>query len=192
MILLGLFCAALVSAEAAAPLDLTEQARGQIEQFHQVLGGLGELPEQRQREERLRPVIESVFDTQRIAGISLGRTWRTLEAPARETFVALLTDLIVATYAERFGANSSPQFVTDEVKGVKSGAVVQTRILRSDDEPVTLDYFVRPGGVFNVVANGVSDLSLRRADYNSIIKEQGYEALLTHIRQKIQEARSAS
>ena len=46
--------------------------------------------------------------------------------------------------------------------------------------------------VYNLVADGVSDLSLRRADYNSIIKEKGYDALLRHIEENIAELGGAS
>ena len=43
------------------------------------------------------------------------------------------------------------------------------------------------GRVFNVVADGVSDLSLRRADYNSIIKREGYDALIQQVEANIVE-----
>ncbi|MCZ6708912.1 MAG: ABC transporter substrate-binding protein, partial [Gammaproteobacteria bacterium] len=65
------------------------------------------------------------------------------------------------------------------------GWVVKTELEKSDGERVNLDYYFRGGKVFNVVADGVSDLSLRRADYNSIIKTEGYDRLLSHIRQNI-------
>ena len=41
--------------------------------------------------------------------------------------------------------------------------------------------------MFNVVADGVSDLSVRRADYNSIVKSEGYAALLERMRDNIAE-----
>ena len=74
---------------------------------------------------------------------------------------------------------------------MRTGDVVRTRLLREAEADVTLDYFLRAGRVFNVVADGVSDLSLRRADYSSIIKTEGFAALLTHIQRKIDEAREA-
>ena len=63
--------------------------------------------------------------------------------------------------------------------------MVKTELVRSSGDKVTLDYYFRDAGVFNVVADGVSDLSLRRADYNSIVKSDGYAALLEHLRSKI-------
>jgi len=45
------------------------------------------------------------------------------------------------------------------------------------------------GRIFNVIADGVSDLSLRRADYNSIIKNEGYVQLTVYVRAKLTQAR---
>ena len=117
------------------------------------------------------------------------RTWRDLTDAQQAEFVSLLSELVVATYADRFDGYSGQQFVTDEVRSVRTGHVVRTRLIRETEADVMLDYFLRAGRVFNVVADGVSDLSLRRADYSSIIKSEGFSALLTHIQQKIDEAR---
>jgi phospholipid transport system substrate-binding protein len=68
--------------------------------------------------------------------------------------------------------------------------VVRTRLLRPPDAPVTLDYFLRDGRIFDVVADGVSDLSLRRADYASIIQSRGYPALLEDLDASIVKLRS--
>ncbi|MEE8316618.1 MAG: ABC transporter substrate-binding protein [Syntrophobacteria bacterium] len=39
----------------------------------------------------------------------------------------------------------------------------------------------------NVVAEGVSDLSLKRADYTSYLKKKGFDALLRKLNEKIQQ-----
>lgn len=170
-----------VSAEASG-------SRG-VEQLHELLVNAMQTPGQQEREALLQDHLLQLFDVNSIARISLGRTWRTLDDTRRTEFVTLLGELIVATYADRFDSFDQQSFVTDEVKTVKSGAVVVTRLLRRNGEAVTLDYYLRNDRVFNVVADGVSDLSLRRADYNSIIKNEGYESLLGHIRSKLAEAR---
>ena len=65
--------------------------------------------------------------------------------------IEILSTLIVATYADRFDSFSGQRFVTDAVQPARSGVVVQTRLVRSNGESVTLDYFMRDGKVFNVV-----------------------------------------
>ena len=170
-----------------APLG---SAREKVERLHDSLIESMQQAEQANREALLSPVVAAVFDVNNIARISIGRTWRTISAEQQQALVEDLTALIVATYADRFDAYNDQQFLTREVVAVRTGPVVKTQLIRIDDEPVTLDYYLRDGGIFNVVADGVSDLSLRRADYNSIIKQQGFEALLQHIADKIDEARN--
>ena len=65
--------------------------------------------------------------------------------------------------------------------------MVKTLLNRASGEPVNLDYYFRGARVFNVVADGVSDLSLRRADYAGIIREEGIEGLVIHIEASIAE-----
>ena len=179
-------------AQTSVPSDeMQSEARQLIEEFHAALLQAMRTPDYAARATALQPVIDASFDITRIAGISLGRTWRDLTDTQQTEFVSLLSELVVATYADRFEGYSGQQFVTDEVRAVRTGDVVRTRLLREAEADVTLDYFLRAGRVFNVVADGVSDLSLRRADYSSIIKTEGFAALLTHIQRKIDEAREA-
>jgi len=132
------------------------------------------------------PVAE-FFDIETISRISLGRTWKALDAESRAEFFELLERLIVATYAERFDTFNGQVFHTLSAQVASRGWVVKTELERSNGERVTLDYYFRDNGVFNVVADGVSDLSLRRADYNSIVKAEGYPALLAYLRRNIAE-----
>lgn len=143
-----------------------------------------------EREVFLAPVVTAVFDLHNIARISLGPTWRELDEPGRADFTARLGILITATYAARFEANNGLSFQILSVDEAPGGQVVRTRLLRPPDAPVTLDYFVRDDRIFDVVADGVSDLSLRRADYASIIQSRGYPALLEDLDTSIVKLRS--
>ena len=185
ILLIGAFC---LPGFAWGEVSLQHQAR--IEDFHATLIEAMQISDIAAREVLLAEKVSPLFDTQRIAAVSLGRTWRGLSEKRRAAFLDLLSELIVATYADRFDKFSNLKFITEQVTPVKSGYVVQTRLVRSNGESVKLDYLLRNGRVFNVVADGVSDLSLRRADYNSVIKTEGYEALLDHMRKKISLARA--
>lgn len=143
-----------------------------------------------EREAFLTPVVAAVFDLHNIARISLGPTWRELDEPARVDFAARLQVLITATYAARFEAGSGLSFQMLAVDEAPGGQVVRTRLLRPPEDPVSLDYFLRHGRIFDVVADGVSDLSLRRADYSSIIQSRGYPVLLDDLDTSIAKLRS--
>ena len=154
-----------------------------VQMAHNLLLEAMHIPEQTVPEQLLGPRISGLFDISRMARISLGRTWRTLDAAERDEFRTLLAELIVATYADRFDSFNEQMFVTDSTTTGENAVVVRTRLVRRNEESVNLDYYLRGGRVFNVVADGVSDLSLRRADYNSIIKREGYPALLLHLQE---------
>ena len=175
----------LVSSEIAE-----QEYRLRIDEFHETLVQAMKIADVHEREILLAKSISPLFDTRRIAAVSLGRTWRSMAEPQRAEFVELLSELVVATYADRFDEYNDQTFITDAVTSVKAGYVVQTKLIRRNGEFVRLDYVFRDGGIFNVVADGVSDLSLRRADYNSIVKTEGYAALLTHMQDKIVLARA--
>lgn len=174
------------SAEVAA-----EEVSQRIDRFHALLLEVMQSGHAFDgRVVRLAPVVRELFDVPTISRISLGRTWKTLDDGSQHAFSMLLEELIVATYADRFESFSGQSFHRQSTDFARRGWVVKTELEKSDGERVTLDYYFRGGKVFNVVADGVSDLSLRRADYNSVIKIEGYEQLLSHIRENIVDRRA--
>ncbi len=183
-----LLCAWMAGA-ADAEGETAVNPRELIESFHETLITVMQTPTHPERESMMADAVAQSFDLQRIAAVSLGRTWRSMPQEQRSEFVALLGELVSATYADRFDSFANQSFATGEVKELRRGTVVKTTLTKADGGEVALDYFVADGGIFNVVADGVSDLSLRRADYNSIIKQEGYAVLVAHIQGKIAQAR---
>ena len=66
---------------------------------------------------------------------------------------------------------------------------MRTVIVKADGERVTLDYVLRDNEgmwqIVNVIADGVSDLSLKRADYTAVIKSEGFNSLVSKLSDKI-------
>lgn len=176
-----------VQAALPAPAASAPGAEAKVDRFHAALiaamqaGGFGE------RMALLEPAVAEFFDVATVARISVGASWRGLSEERRAAFVELLERLILATYADRFDSYSGQRFVRLEVATASTGTVVKSQIQRASGEPVNLDYYFRGERVFNVVADGVSDLSLRRADYASIIRGQGFDALVEHVQADIAE-----
>lgn len=169
-----------------------EQAAAKIDAFHELLIRIMQTPAQGDRLAALGPAVAGLFDISSISRISLGRTWRSLEEAAKSGFQDLLRALIAATYADRFDSYDGQRFERLGAQPAGRGWVVKTQLVRANGERVNLDYYFNGDAVYNLVADGVSDLSLRRADYNSIIKEKGYDALLRHIEENIAELSDAS
>ena len=162
-----------------------------VAEFHGVLLEVMKVDSNLVKEQLLEPRVKYFFDVATIARISLGRSWKKLGVEQQQQFVETLSELIVATYVDRFDRYDNQRFTIDDSETLKKGMIIKTTIHRGDKELAKLNYYFRDGRVFNVVANGISDLSLRRAEYGSVIKEQGFEVLLQQINNKIQESRAS-
>ena len=161
-----------------------------VEAFHAALVAMMDAPDFAAREAAIQPHVAQFFDVATIARLSVGAgTWSELDAAARDQLVALQRELIAATYAQRFKSGGSQRFRVLEARQLRSGEVVRSQVLPPSGEPVSLDYAFKDGRVINVLADGVSDLSLRRTEYARVLDEVGFDGLLTELSGKIAAAR---
>lgn len=184
---IGVALTTSVAAFASSPREL-------VDDFHDTLLAVMQSgADFEARYGKIEPSVDRLFDLTSISRISLGRDWRNLDVATQQMFIDLLREFIIATYADRFASFNGQRFETVDDKEARPGRwVVRTHLVKSDGDIVTLDYYLREGLVFNVVADGVSDLSLRRADYAAIIERSGLEGLVSDIRQRIDEVRSGN
>ena len=141
------------------------------------------------RYEQLAPVIKSSFDMPFISRTVLGKYWETFNSEQRSRFVEAFTQLSIATYAGNFDRYSGEHFKIIPEKEVDGGRIlVQSQLIKSDGGQVQLDYLLHRTGsqwrIVNIIAEGVSDLALKRADYSAFLKNKGFEALLKKLNEK--------
>ena len=194
--LLLLASLALTPASAqAAPVPQTVSEDDAVERVERVHAGMiaimkAELPFDA-RARQFHDLVGDTFDLAIMARVSLGAGWRGLETDRRNRLRDLLHQLTAATYADRFARYKGQTFRTQESRQHSgSQVIVRTMLERVGDDPVSLDYHVGPGGIYNIIANGVSDLSLRRTQYASVFRRDGIEVLLNRIEQQIEQLRS--
>ena len=142
------------------------------------------------RYDQLAPVIKGSFDMPFIAKTVLGRYWETMDSEQKSKFVETFSKLSIATYAANFDSYSGERFKTVSEKEASGGRIlVQSQLIKSDGGQVQLDYLLhRTDGqwrMINVIAEGVSDLALKRADYSAFLKSKRFEALLEKLNEKI-------
>lgn len=138
----------------------------------------------------LEPVLREVFDLALIGRLVLGRHGRELEAGQRDAFLARFADMVIATYASRFDGYSGERIDVVEQRELRGGRqLVRTQLTESDGDTVNLDYVLQTDAgrwrVVNVVADGVSDLSVRRAEYAAIIQREGFDELMRRLAAQI-------
>lgn len=168
-------------------------ATGIVERFHSTLLAVmkdGEKIGYQGRYGRLEPVIKSSFDMPFISRTVLGKYWESLNNEQRSRFVEAFTRLSTATYAANFDSYSGEHFKMIPEKETDGGRIlVQSTLIKSDGGQVQLDYLLHRTGnqwrIVNIIAEGVSDLALKRADYSAFMKSKGFEALLKKLSEKV-------
>ena len=106
--------------------------------------------------------------------------------PTRARYIAAFERLSIMTYASRFKnvtadtfkPASSPQVEADRAR-------IAAAIARQNDSDVTLDYQLQRRGdewkIINIIADGVSDLALKRAEYQRLFSSGGLEGLIAEL-----------
>src|SRR5260370_11458307 len=96
---------------------------------------------------------------------------------------------ICAIYADRFDSYSGETLqITGEQRST-TGTVITTEIIKSDGEPVHLNYLLRQNaGIWQIVdvyLNGtISELATRRSEFSSILRAQGIAGLIVMLNTK--------
>jgi len=137
------------------------------------------------RYDKLAPVLSNTYDLPLMSRIAVGQNWAALSAAEQQSIVAAFTRMTAATYASRFNGFAGEQFevlqTADQPNGDK---IVKTRIVQSDGTAVQLNYLMRNSGgawkIIDVYLNGtISELASRRAEFGSILKSGGANALVS-------------
>ena len=187
-VLLLLLSAPTLAGELDGPAATVERFHGKLLSVMQRAEELG----YRGRYEELEAYINGCFDIPFIASVVLGRYRNQVSEAQKTEFTGLFGRSSSATYASRFDGYGGEEFVEISREPMKRGrALIKTELRRPNGDPVSLDYLLheKQGNWFiiSVSADGVNDLSLKRAEYAAVIKEKGFNGLVKEILFKIAE-----
>lgn len=183
-------------AEPAAAEAVSSAPTAMIETFHT---GLLEIMKEAKtlgfqgRVDRLAPLMGKTFDLDFMASKTVGRHWKKLSDEDKKRWAETFAHFTTANYAGRFTGYTGEEFVTlgveDAARGTRN---VLTKIIVPDGEDVQLNYRVieRDGDwkIIDVYLNGtVSELALRRSEYSSALKREGFDSLMASIEDKIED-----
>src|SRR5262249_53377069 len=98
------------------------------------------------RYKKLEPVILQTFDVPVMAKIAIGTEGPVFTADEKTRMLDTFGRYMVTTYASRFKKYKGQKFEVGEVKQpAENRTLVETKIIRSNGEPVALNYLFRPG-----------------------------------------------
>lgn len=142
------------------------------------------------RYEKLDPAVHRAFNLPLMTRLSVGPDWQKLSPEEQKSLIAAFSDLSVSTYAARFDGYSGEHFDVDPKPTPSSGGViVSTKLVRTSDEPVQLNYLVREGDegwqILDVFLKGtISELATRRSEFSAVLRRDGAQALVQLIQNR--------
>ncbi len=172
------------------PRDLVErlnQSLISVMQRAEELGYAG-------RYSALAPVLSQVFNFPAMAKIAIGRRhWQSFDGEQRATLVEAFTKLSIATFAARFDGYSGERFEIENIEPApRNTSLIRNRLLRDDEEPVSINYLARQyDGTWRLIdvflADKYSELAIKRSEFGAVMKNEGFDGLISAISAKIAE-----
>ncbi|MEM7541285.1 MAG: ABC transporter substrate-binding protein [Pseudomonadota bacterium] len=137
----------------------------------------------------LEPVLSDSFDFETIARIVTGAAWKEASEEQKDQFLRTFAALSTSTYASNFDSFAGQHFETVSSTEARRGQIVKTHLVASDGTKIPFNYMLRKSDsgwrIVNVIAQGISDLSLKRAEYAAVIKSSGFGTLLSLLDEKV-------
>lgn len=141
---------------------------------------------------KLTPSVKATFDLDFMTRYSAGRHWKSLSKEQQSKLVNAFSRLTIATYADRFKGYSGEKFqILKEETPRKGTRLVRTELVKSDGERIKLNYLLRSPKqgdwkIIDIFVKGtISELSTKRSEYSSTLKNKGLNGLLAILEQKI-------
>lgn len=186
----GLAMLSNLPALAQAPEQAVATIQGLCNTLLQVMKQARQLGP-RGRYQMLEPEIRRAYNLPLMTRLAIGPDWQRLSPQDQQQLIAAFTDYSIATYASRFDNYSGERFEVDPrpVSGA-GGLMVDTKLVKSNGEPVQLNYLMRPGDggwqIIDVYLSGtVSQLATQRSEFTSVLHREGAPGLLTLLKQKV-------
>ncbi|MGD0826939.1 MAG: ABC transporter substrate-binding protein [Desulfobaccales bacterium] len=183
----------------AAPAAAAEPQQVVKDVIDQVLGIMNNPayagPSQEQVRRRLaKQLVDRHFDYREMAKRSLGAPWNNLSNAQRDDFVSLFGELLEYSYAgkiERFAKHLQIEYPGQSLED--GYAEVRTVVVQANDRIPIVYRLLNVSGdwmVYDVVIDGVGMVSNYRFQFAQVIHQSSYNALVNHLRNRVNEMRA--
>ncbi|MBS0231968.1 MAG: ABC transporter substrate-binding protein [Proteobacteria bacterium] len=142
------------------------------------------------RYQALSPVLSKTYDTPLMARLAVGQSWASLQPDQQAAVIDGFRRMMIATYAKRFDGFSGESFqIVDISNRGTADKMVKTQIIQSNGKPVAINYLMRKSGpewkIVDVYLDGtISELASRRAEFSTILKSGGPDALIASLKKQ--------
>jgi phospholipid transport system substrate-binding protein len=144
---------------------------------------------ERGRYDALAPAIRQSFDLRTMAQMSVGLSWARFSPDEQQLVTDAFARYTIATYADRFNGYSGQKFEVIGQRSTPYGTIVESRLVRSSGEPVSIDYLMRQNGehwqIADVYLTGaISQVATLRSQFSAVLGQSGVKGLVDTLNRK--------
>jgi phospholipid transport system substrate-binding protein len=145
------------------------------------------------RYQKLEPAIHQAFDVATMCKIAIGPAWTSKPTDKKNALLVAFDKYLVSTYAARFRKFSGQQFQVGTAKQAPGDRMlVESKLVKSDGEPVELNYLMRKNEagwqVIDIyLAGAISQMTQMRSDFSEPLHKGGVDALIHQLDEKSKE-----
>jgi len=150
------------------------------------------------RREKMRQAVFQRFGFEEMSQRALGQHWQKRTPAEKKEFTTLFGELLERSYINKIESYTGDQKVlyTKETIDKDGYASVRTEIVIKRDANVEVEYrLLRRDGnwqIYDVVIEGVSLVNNYRTQFNNIVSQESYDALMKKLKLKLEQERVAS
>jgi len=138
---------------------------------------------------QLAPIVLRVFDIPLMTRLAVGPEWASLGEAQRQQVETAFARYIAAIYAERFDSYSGERLQVTGQQASAGGTIITSQIVKSDGQPVNINYLMRDNGgiwqIADVYLDGtISEMATRRSEFASILHTSGIDGLIQALNTK--------
>ncbi len=150
------------------------------------------------RYQKIEPAVHDTFDVATMCKIAIGPSWTPMPAEKKNAVLTVFDQYMVTSYASRFKEFKGQQFIVGDAKQASADRVlVESKLIRSDGEPVQLNYLFRQTeGAWKIIdiylSGTISEMARMRSDFADTLKTGGADALIAQLDAKIKELKAGA
>jgi phospholipid transport system substrate-binding protein len=174
-------------APAGEPLEFVRTA---IEKAVQVLKDSKHQPQDKKNEriDRLREVLNPIFDYDEMAKRALGSHWRRRTPAEQEEFVKLFRDFLERVYSDKIDLYGGEKVLFGREIMDGDFAQVDSTLIRPKGEEIAVIYKLRRANgkwkVYDAVVENISIVNNYRSQFDRVISSSSYEELVKRLQEK--------
>jgi phospholipid transport system substrate-binding protein len=180
---------ALLVAAPAARADTADPATPTIQSFYATLLDCmkgGKTLGAQGRYDKLKPIVEKVFDLNTMIKYAVGPGWNTTSADDQKALSDAFARMTIAQYAGNFSSYDGEKFTVEPKADVRGTDHYVKTALVAKDQTVSFIYRMRQFGsdwkIIDILLDGsISQLSVYRSDFSATLKSGGAQALVKKI-----------